>query len=150
MPNITSPFTINMGKDAFKLVAKEVGSHNNYTTVDGIKRTAHHALKTHDIATCTGLNLNTERNANKMFHLAPEFEIHQSYSFLRKFLETEIGKLQEEFGKVRAFIYGGVEFGNHPRNKESFNLYNNISKNLSKVKFNSRIFMQKNKFLTRL
>lgn len=118
---------INIGQGVFKEISREVGAHRNYTTMDALQSTVAHGLKSLDANTCTMVNFNTEQKVNKLWHLAPEYDVHQNFNFLLKYFREEAYKLQENFGKIRAFIYGGIEFGSHKSNKGSFNLYNNLA-----------------------
>lgn len=140
---------INIGQDAFKLVAREVGAKSKYTVNDCIQTTPKHGLKTLGADTCTILNLNTENNVNKLWHLAPEFAPHQNFNYLLKFFREEVYKLQEQFGKVRAFIYGGVEFNGAKENKASFNLYNNLADIMEQLNVDFGMVCGKKGFHTR-
>lgn len=143
-----APLNINIGQKVMTLVSREVGANRKYTTKDCLQSTVAHGLKSFDAYTCTMVNFNTEQKINKMWHLAPEYEVHQNFNYLLKFFKEEALKLQDQFGKIRAFIYGGVEMGSAKHNKDSFNLYNNLADAMENLNIDFAMLCGKKGFKT--
>ena len=118
---------INISKNIYPEVkrAKEIGQNWCYTFANGGRTGKNIGMKTYNIKTCTAFELNAEKHNNELYHLAPE---QQAIHRIKEEVEKRVFRLQDTFGEVKAFLYGGVELNNkNPESVASFNLYNTLA-----------------------
>lgn len=117
---------INISQVAYPKISrtKEIGKRG-CSFYDGCRKGINLGMQGFNIEADTALLLNAGRTNNEMYKLCPRVPN------VKAELEKRIFEMEEKFGKVRAFLYGGLELNkNNPRTVESFNLYNTLADSL--------------------
>lgn len=85
-------------------------------------------LQAFNIESDTALLLNAGRTNNQLFKLCP------MVTNIKSELEKRIFEMEENFGNVRAFIYGGFKLNNNDQKSvESFKFYTNLADTLDNL-----------------
>ena len=120
---------INISQVGYPKLArtKEIGKRA-CSFYDGTRKGLNLGIQAFNIEGDTALLLNAGRTNNEMYKLCPNI------ANLKAELEKRIFEMEENFGKVRAFLYGGFRLNkNDPKSVESFNLYNNLADSLDEL-----------------
>ena len=120
---------INISQVGYPKLArtKEIGNRA-CSFYDGCRKGLNLGLQGFNIESDTALLLNAGRTNNELYKLCPRVPN------IKAELEKRIFEMEEKFGKVRAFLYGGLELNqNNPKSVESFNLYNVLADSLDEL-----------------
>ena len=120
---------INISKVGYPKLARTKAVGERACSFSNGGKTGHNlGLQAFNIEADTALLLNAGRTNNQLFKLCPYV------GNIKAELEKRIFEMEENFGKVRAFIYGGFKLNhNDTKSVESFNFYNNLADSLDEL-----------------